>query len=89
MKIVTVCGCGLGTCLLLKMTCEKALKELGVTNFSVLHGDLGSMINEKCDFYVITTDMEEKFKSLNKKYASVKNVASVDEMKTVLNSLMK
>ena len=86
MKFVTVCGCGLGTCLLLKMTCEKALKQLGKTDFTILHGDLGSMINEECDLFVITSDMVEQFKSLGKNFVSVKNVADVQEMKNALSN---
>lgn len=30
MRIVTVCGMGVGTSILLKMTTEKALRELGI-----------------------------------------------------------
>jgi PTS system ascorbate-specific IIB component len=32
LKIVTVCGVGMGTCLILRMTTEDVLKELGIPN---------------------------------------------------------
>ena len=41
MKILTVCGMGMGTGLILKMTAEAALKELGV-KASVEVADIGT-----------------------------------------------
>ncbi|SHE61766.1 PTS sugar transporter subunit IIB [Alkalibacter saccharofermentans] len=89
MKIATACGCGLGTCLLLKMTCERALKEMEITNFNVAHGDLGTMINADCDFFVITSDLEKYFDGSGKKYVSVQNVAGTDEMKEKLQTIIE
>jgi len=41
LRVLTVCGVGMGSSLILKMTAEKALAELGVPA-RVEHGDLGS-----------------------------------------------
>ncbi len=41
LKILTVCGVGMGSSLILKMTAEKALAELGV-EARVEHADLSS-----------------------------------------------
>jgi|Wag4MinimDraft_14_1082654.scaffolds.fasta_scaffold05211_2 PTS system ascorbate-specific IIB component len=88
MKFVTVCGCGLGTCLLLKMTAQNALKQLGVET-EVIHSDLGSATSIDCDLFIITTDMENYFKAANKKYIAIKNVADVNEMKQKLEPHVK
>lgn len=42
MKILAVCGMGLGSSLLLRMQIEAALKELGVTDFSVEVADIST-----------------------------------------------
>ncbi|MDN5300670.1 MAG: ascorbate system component [Thermoanaerobacteraceae bacterium] len=88
MKFVTVCGCGLGTCLLLKMTAESALKQLGV-KAEVVHSDLGSATSIECDMFIVTTDMEPHFKAANKKYIAIKNVADVNDMKQKLEPYVK
>lgn len=41
MKVLTVCGVGMGSSLILKMTAEKALQQLGVPA-RVEHSDLSS-----------------------------------------------
>lgn len=88
MRIVTVCGCGLGTCLLLKMTVESVLNEAGV-DAEVIHSDLGSATSIDCDLFVITLDMENQFKESGKKYVSIKNVSDKNEMKEKLSPFIE
>ena len=42
MKIVAVCGMGIGTSVLLKMNAEKALRALGVDDADVEAADIGT-----------------------------------------------
>ncbi len=48
LSVLTVCGVGMGSSLILKMTAEAALKELGV-KARVEHSDLASMRGLKPD----------------------------------------
>jgi Phosphotransferase system, galactitol-specific IIB component len=51
MRIITLCGCGLGTCFILKFTVEKVLKHYGVVA-EVTPCDLSSAALEHADIYV-------------------------------------
>lgn len=51
MKIVTLCGCGLGTCFTLRFIVEEALREHGL-KAQVVTCDLGSASFEHADIYL-------------------------------------
>ena len=53
MKIMVVCGHGLGTSLMMEMSIKKILQELGVTA-EVDHMDLGSAKGSNCDIFIGT-----------------------------------
>ena len=57
MRILAVCGMGLGSSLMLKMNIQNALKELGVPDVQVEHCDLNSLAFEKADLIVVTRDL--------------------------------
>ena len=58
MRILAVCGMGLGTSMLLKMNIQSALRELGVTGAEVEHCDLTSLAFEKADLIVVAQDLQ-------------------------------
>jgi ascorbate PTS system EIIB component len=58
MRILAVCGMGLGTSLILKMNIQSALRELGVTGVEVAHGDLASLACEQADLIVVAQDLQ-------------------------------
>lgn len=72
-KIVTVCGMGMGTSLILKMTIEKVLKAEGI-KVQLEHSDLGAAKTMNPDLFAISSDMEGVFKTLGKKYVTVSSV---------------
>jgi len=57
MRIVTVCGCGLGTCFILKFTVEKVLGRLGVAA-EVTPCDISSAALEKADIYIFLLGLQ-------------------------------
>lgn len=57
MKIVAVCGAGVGTSAILKLNAERALKMLGLTA-TVEAGDLASLTGLHQDAQVILTSPE-------------------------------
>lgn len=61
LRVVTVCGMGLGSSMIMKMTVEKALKKLGV-KYKVDHWDMGTVKSQGADLIVTTKQFENSFK---------------------------
>ncbi|MGL5042359.1 MAG: PTS sugar transporter subunit IIB [Culicoidibacterales bacterium] len=59
MKIMAVCGTGLGSSFILELNIEAVLKELGVEGVTVEHTDLGSVTPEMADVFIATLDLAE------------------------------
>lgn len=72
MKIVTVCGLGVGSSLILKTTVSTALKNLNKTA-KIEHWDMGTIKGKTYDLLVTT-------KGFQKQFASQKNVIYVDNI---------
>ncbi|MDC0609618.1 PTS sugar transporter subunit IIB [Vibrio sp.] len=66
MKIIVVCGNGLGTSLMMEMSIKNIVKDLNV-DASVDHVDLGSAKGTDCDIFVGTNDIAEQLNSLGVK----------------------
>ena len=67
MHIVCVCGLGMGSSLILKMTVDKALKELNVTGHDIEHWDAGTVDSRNADLIVTSADFESRQRDLCKK----------------------
>jgi PTS system ascorbate-specific IIB component len=76
--IVTVCGHGLGTALVMKMTLFDVLQENGIPS-RIEVADFGTGFMLPADFFVVTPEMEDKAKATGKPYALVINVANKDD----------
>lgn len=57
MKIVTICGAGIGTSGILKVNAERALQRLGLSA-TVVAADVGSVARVAADAQVILTSAE-------------------------------
>lgn len=57
MKIVTICGAGIGTSGILKVNAERALQRLGLAA-TVVAADIGSVARVAADAQVILTSAE-------------------------------
>jgi len=64
MKIIVVCGNGLGTSLMMEMSIKTIVKDLGV-QANVDHVDLGSAKGTACDIFVGTKDITEQLFAQN------------------------
>lgn len=73
MKIITVCGMGMGTSLILKMTIESVLKKEGLSA-EVVHSDLDSAKAQNADLFAISVDMVNAFGESGKNYVAVQSV---------------
>jgi PTS system ascorbate-specific IIB component len=79
--IVTVCGHGLGTALVMKMTLFDVLRENSI-DARIEVADFGTGFMLPADFFVVTPEMEDKAKATGKPYALVINVANKDDYRT-------
>lgn len=90
LKILAVCGMGLGSSLILKMTIEKALKELNLEG-DIQTADIATAKGAGLDADVIITSRElaEQIGNVNIPIVTVKNYVDVKEftegLKRVLN----
>lgn len=82
MKIITVCGLGVGTSLMLKMTVENVLRELG-KQADVEHWDMGTIKGKERDLVVTSEEFRDNFEK-QEDVVFIKNIMSKDEVKTKL-----
>lgn len=59
MKILAVCGSGLGSSFMLEMNVQQILSELGVTGIEVEHSDLSSATPDAADLFIAAKDIAE------------------------------
>ena len=81
MKIVTVCGMGIGTSVLLKMNAEKALRALGI-DADVEAADIGTARGAARTAQIVLTsaDLVEELGEVPAKVVVINNFTSVDEV---------
>ncbi|MBS4207869.1 PTS sugar transporter subunit IIB [Bacillus sp. FJAT-50079] len=83
MKILTVCGMGFGTSLMVKMTIDDILKEVGF-KADVEASDIGSVMGREFDLIVTSNDMENQISVSEDKIIYLKNMTSKQEIKEKL-----
>lgn len=86
MKILAVCGNGLGSSLILKIKIVSVLKELGICDAEVEHCDLTSAHSEKADVIVVTKDLASNFTGAPN-LITLASVMSAAELKEKLQEL--
>lgn len=80
MRIVTLCGCGLGTCFILKFTAEKALEKLGISA-EIIPCGIGSCSIEHADLYLAPSGLDTSLMDIPEaSIAAIRNVLSIEEI---------
>ncbi len=87
MYIVCVCGLGMGSSLILKMTVDKAARELGI-DAEVEHWDAGTVNGKHADLIMASEDFAERFAG-NDRVILIKNIISNAEVKEKLGTYVK
>lgn len=87
MKIITVCGLGVGSSLILKMTVDKAMSQLGI-DCDIEHWDMGTIKGQKCDFIVTTESFRNNLSGMNN-VVYVKNIMDVREVKEKISEYLE
>lgn len=83
MKILVVCGSGLGSSFLIEMNIKKVLQELGIEAV-VDHADLGSAKGSGADILVGTRDIAVQLYDMGAEVVSLDNMIDVESMKNKL-----
>lgn len=87
MKILTVCGMGSGSSLILKMNVDTILEEEGI-QADVEACDLGSVGGSDADLIISTQELESKLTDYDTKKVFVNNVVDKEAIKSkVLDAL--
>lgn len=83
MKIMVVCGNGLGSSFIMELNVKKALKELGKTA-EVDHTDLTSAKSEQADIFIGAADIMGQLDDGNRTIVNLENMMSIPEIKSKL-----
>lgn len=87
MKILVVCGNGLGSSFIMELNVKKALTELGKVA-EVTHTDLASAKAEKADIYIGAEDIVTQLPEERGHVVSIVNIMSISEIKLKLQPLL-
>lgn len=87
MYIVCVCGLGMGSSLILKMTVDKAARQLGL-DAEIEHWDAGTVGSKNADLIVTSQDFAERFAG-QKNVIFVNNIINTQEVKEKLQTYLE
>lgn len=89
MKILAVCGFGVGSSMVLKMTLEKAVKELGL-DAEVKNTDIASAKAEQADVYFTSAELKPDLESsTDKPVYAIKRYMDKDEVLKAMNAFLE
>jgi len=88
MKILAVCGFGVGSSMVLKMTIDKAVKKLGI-EADVENADVSTAKSSKCDAIFTSYDLAETLKETVKvPVLPVKRYMNIEEVTEQLKKII-
>jgi PTS system ascorbate-specific IIB component len=87
LKIVAVCGMGVGSALLLRMLVEKALKNLNLeADLEIADISTARGAGSDADIIVTSAELAERLGDVQGKIVTIKNYIDVNEMTEKLRS---
>ena len=87
MRLVAVCGSGLGSSFMMEMNINDVLRELGVTGVEVSHTDVGSATPDLADVWICATDIAESIQSLGE-IVVLENIIDKDLMREKIKEML-
>lgn len=88
MKIVAVCGFGVGSSLLLKISIDKAFRALGMDE-EAINTDLTTAKSIPCDAIFTSVDLEDELRTMVKvPVYAIKRYMNVSEVKAALEDFI-
>ena len=90
MKILTVCGMGLGTGLLLRMNTEAALAKIGVDDAQVEVADIATAkgMGGSYDIVLTSSELAEQLGAVKGKLVTIHNFIDKGEIETKLREAL-
>lgn len=89
LKVVAVCGMGMGTVFLIKMNLEKIFKELGIPA-EVIASNISSLsLGADTDLIVASMDFEKVLKDKPLRKIFLKNLIDKEELKSKLLPVLR
>ncbi len=89
MKILAVCGMGLGSGLLLRMQAEKALKTLGVeADLEVADIGTARAAAQTADLIITSNELAQQLAGVKPKIVTISNFIDLQEMVTKLGAAL-
>ncbi|MEM0093148.1 PTS sugar transporter subunit IIB [Thermofilum sp.] len=89
LKVVAVCGMGMGTVFLIKMNLEKIFKELGIPA-EVIASNISSLsLGADTDLIVASMDFEKVLKDKPIRKVFLRNLIDKEELKSKLLPVLK
>lgn len=83
MKIMAVCGSGLGSSFMLEMNIKKVLKKLNI-DAEVEHSDLSSVTPDAADVFVMAKDIAASASVPDKQLLVINNIIDINELQEQL-----
>lgn len=89
-KILAVCGMGLGSGLLLRMQAEKALKKLGVqADLEVADIGTARAVAATADLIITSEELAQQLGKVKPRVVTITNFVNLDEMVTKLGEALR
>ncbi|WP_088014265.1 PTS sugar transporter subunit IIB [Gottfriedia acidiceleris] len=88
MKILAVCGSGLGSSFMLEMNIVQILNELGVSGIDVEHSDLSSATPDSADIFIAAKDIAEGMSHLGE-VVVIDSIIDMDGLRTKLTQVLQ
>lgn len=89
MKILVVCGHGLGSSFMVEMNAQEALKNLNApTDITVEHSDVMTASPDMAELFICGRDLEENTKNLGDVLV-LDNILDKEELQTKLNDKLQ
>lgn len=88
MKILAVCGSGLGSSFMVEMNIMNALKEIGAAEIEVDHSDLGGAVPGSADIFIAGRDIAMAMTHLEG-VIELDNLLDKKELKVKLEEALK
>jgi ascorbate PTS system EIIB component len=87
MKILAVCGMGLGSALVLRMQAEKALKQLGLTaDLEVTDIGTARAVAPSADLILTSEELAQQLGEVKPQVVTISNFIDLNEMVTKLKA---
>lgn len=85
MKIMAICGSGLGSSFMVEMNIKKVLKKIGI-EADVEHSDLSSAIPSEADLFVMAKDIAASASIPDNQLIVITNIIDINELETKLRA---